>query len=52
MDENDPRLKVIRVVAQGPNSIAKRMKAFNINGYKFHTQARDETKKLKTMVSW
>ena len=38
---------MLRAVAQGPNSIVKRMKAFNINGYRFHTQARDETKKTQ-----
>ena len=38
---------MLKAVAQGPNSIVKRMKAFNINGYRFHTQARDETKKTQ-----
>ena len=47
MDANDPKSKVLRAVAQGPNTIAKRMKALNVNGYRFHTQARDETKKAQ-----
>jgi len=37
--------KMLRAMAQGSNSIVKTMKAFNINGYRFHTQALDETKK-------
>ena len=47
--------KMLRAMAQGSNSIVKTMKAFNINGYRFHTQAPDETKKktpLKTMELW
>ena len=46
-DDNNPESKVLKAVAQGPNSIVKRMKAFNINGYRFHTQAWDETKKTQ-----
>jgi len=38
---------LLKAVAQGPNSIFKKMKAFNINGYRFHTQAQDETKKTQ-----
>ena len=47
MDANDPKSKVLRAMAQGPNIIAKRIKAFNTNGYRFRTHARDETKKTQ-----
>lgn len=47
MDFSKPETRVIRVIAHDPNSIAKRMKEFVINGYRFHTQARDKSKKTQ-----
>ena len=53
MDVNDLKLRELRVVEHGLNTIAKRMKAFKINRYIFHTQAHDEineTQKHGVMV--
>ena len=38
---------MLRAMAHGLNSIVKRMRTFNINGNRFNTQARDETKKTQ-----
>ena len=44
MEATNPRSKLLRALFHGPNSMAKRMKAFTINGYRFHTEARDRSK--------
>jgi len=44
MEANNPRSKVLKALFHGPNSMAKRMKAFTINGYRFHTEGRDKSK--------
>jgi len=34
-------------VGSGPNPVAKKTNAFVINGYRFHTQSKDKSKKTQ-----
>ena len=47
LDDNASDTRMLTVVGRGPNSIVKRMKGFIINGYRFHTQMRDKSKKTQ-----
>ena len=52
MEATNPRPKVLRPLFHGPTSMAKRMKAFTINGYKLHTEGETSQRQLKTMELW
>ena len=42
MEVDEPESRSFRAVAGGPHPIVKRMNAFVTNGYRCHTQKRDE----------
>ena len=47
MEVDKPELRSFRAVAGGPYPIVKRMNAFVINGYRFYSRKRDDSKKTQ-----